>query len=65
MNKRVKILAVEPPYAIPGGEIAIGCEGYEASHAAESRVTVDGQMCRVVAASSGRVIANLPRRQWN
>jgi len=59
MPQRPKILAVEPRYAIPGGEIAISCEGFDAAHA-RAGVTVDGVRCRVTAASSRRILANVP-----
>ncbi|CAN5567326.1 hypothetical protein BH10ACI2_BH10ACI2_20550 [soil metagenome] len=60
MEKRVRITSVEPKYAIPGGEIAITCEGFNASHAADGGVFIDGSHCRIIAASSRRVIASVP-----
>jgi sugar lactone lactonase YvrE len=57
MAQQLKITAVEPRYAIPGGEIAIACEGFDAS---AGGVFVGGERCRIVAASSGRILANVP-----
>jgi len=60
MAQRPKIIAVEPRFAIPGGEITISCKGFDASHAAAG-VTVDGVNCRITAASSQRILANVPQ----
>ncbi len=59
MRRSVKILSIDPPYAIPGGEIAIECEGFQAG-ARDNGCFVGGERCRIVAASSSRVIAIVP-----
>ena len=60
MNKAGKIISVEPQFAIPGGEITINCEGFRADHSQGFSVLIDGLECRVIAASSSRVIVNVP-----
>lgn len=60
MAKRVEITGVSPAYSIPGGEIVISCEGFDASHAAASHVYFNGDIGRIVAASSRRIVVRLP-----
>jgi sugar lactone lactonase YvrE len=57
MKDRLKIVAIRPGNAIPGGEIEIDCEGFDAG---AGSVTVGGQACRLVGASSTHVIAVVP-----
>jgi len=60
MDNRVKMIAVEPTYAIPGGEIAITCEGFRMDPASADGVYIEGIQCRLVAASSRRILAIVP-----
>jgi sugar lactone lactonase YvrE len=60
MSKAGKILAVEPSFAIPGGEIAVECEGFRAEHGSGHGVFVDALECRVTAASVDRVLCRVP-----
>ena len=60
MNKAGKILAVNPPYAIPGGEVSIECENFQISDYSDYGCFFDGQSARIVAASSKRVLAIVP-----
>jgi sugar lactone lactonase YvrE len=60
MNKAGEILSVSPPRAIPGGEIAIECVGYNVSRGGDHGCTVGGRRSRIVAASSGRILAVVP-----
>jgi len=60
MNDGVKIIAVDPPYAIAGGEIAISCENFMLRPHTADGVYVEGMQCRIVAASSHRVLAIVP-----
>ncbi len=60
MNQIGKITRIEPPFAIPGGEIIIECEGFRAGHGEGTRVFVGEESCRIVAASSRRVLAIVP-----
>ena len=61
MTQRLKITAVEPRYAIPGGEIAIACEGFDVGQNASC--FVGDIACRIVAASSTRILAIVPREE--
>lgn len=58
MSQSLKVTSVEPRYAIPGGEIAIACEGFNAASA--GGVFVGGERARITAASSKRILANVP-----
>jgi DNA-binding beta-propeller fold protein YncE len=60
MNKVGKIKSVTPQYAIPGGEVSIECDGFRTLPAGEHAALLDGQPCRIVAASPRRVLASLP-----
>lgn len=60
MESRVKLNAIEPPYAIAGGEIALDCEGFRFNAGTSDGVYVDGVACKVVAASSARVLVRVP-----
>lgn len=59
MSKAGKIIAADPPYAIPGGEVAIDCDGFHAGEA-DSGCFIGGEPCRIVAASSSRILAIVP-----
>lgn len=60
MSKAGRIISIKPPYAIPGGEISIECEGFEINQTDEYGVYFDGQKARLVGASSKRVLAIVP-----
>ncbi len=60
MEKTVRIFSVEPQYAIPGGEIAIKCEGFSAKSGTADGVYVEGVQARIVAASVNRILAIVP-----
>src|SRR3954471_24687991 len=60
MSDVPRIKGVEPKFAIPGGEIAVDCEGFEAGHGSGSSLTLGGTPCRIVAASAGRILAIVP-----
>lgn len=60
MNKAGKILSVNPPYAIPGGEIIINCDGFEINSTDKFGCYFDGKAARMVGASSTRVLAIVP-----
>lgn len=53
-------MAVEPSFAIAGGEVAVACEGFRAEHGSGHRVFVGEAECRVTAASSSRVVVRIP-----
>jgi hypothetical protein len=60
MSKAGRIISINPPYAIPGGEISIECEGFEIKQDEEYGVYFDGQKARLVGASSKRILAIVP-----
>ena len=60
MNNAGRILLVNPPYAIPGGEIIIECEGFEIDLETNYGCFFDGQRARLVSASSMRILAIVP-----
>lgn len=62
MNKAGKILSLSPPYALPGGEVIIECEGFEVNLEEGYGCFFDGQQARIVAASSRRIIAIVPEK---
>lgn len=60
MSNRLKITAVEPPYAIPGGEIAVSCESFRIAAGTPDGCYIEGIECRIVAASTTRILAIVP-----
>jgi sugar lactone lactonase YvrE len=60
MNRAGKIISVNPPYAIPGGEIIINCEGFETNSADGFGCYFDGKAARLVGASQSRILAIVP-----
>lgn len=60
MNSEARIKAVNPEFAVPGGEIAIECEGIAIGDPLGFRCEIGGNSARVVAASSGRILAIVP-----
>lgn len=60
MNKAGLIRSVRPACAIPGGEIAIECEGFQIDREGEQGGYVSGIAGRVVAASPNRVLLIVP-----
>ena len=60
-----KIKRIIPERAIPGGEISIECEGFHTGSAGLNSVLLGEERCRIVAASSRRVLATLPNSNVN
>lgn len=60
MNQAGKIIAVEPPFAIPGSEIAVNCEGFRVTSGSDHGVFIGGVKCGITAASSSRILAMVP-----
>jgi sugar lactone lactonase YvrE len=60
MNKAGRIISVNPPNAIPGGEVSIECENFQISGYDNYGCFFDGQPARIVAASSSRILAIVP-----
>ena len=65
MNPAGKILKVTPEYVIPGGEVALECEGFRTLPSGEHAVFLEGERCRIVAASPRRVLASVPHSDSN
>lgn len=53
-------MSVEPPFAIPGGEIVIECEGFKISSNGDYGCYIGGHSARLVGASSKRILAIVP-----
>ena len=60
MNKASRILSINPPRALPGGEVLIECENFQISTDGDYGCFFDGQRSRLVGASSNRVLAIVP-----
>lgn len=60
MNRAGRIISVNPPYAIPGGEIVINCENFEINSIEGHGCFFDGKAARLIGASSNRVLAIVP-----
>lgn len=60
MNKAGRIISVNPPYAIAGGEISIECEDFRLSADGEYACYVGGKRARLIGASETRVLAIVP-----
>jgi len=60
MDTPLKVTAVEPRYAIPGGEIIIECEGFVMVHGSPDGCYIEGMQCRITAASTTRILAIVP-----
>jgi len=60
MSKAGRIISITPSYAIPGGEIAIECEGFEIDATDDFGVRFGDRRARLVGASSKRVLAIVP-----
>ena len=60
MNKAGRIISVNPPYAIPGGEIAIECENFQLDSETGYACVVGGKRARLIGASETRILAIVP-----
>jgi sugar lactone lactonase YvrE len=65
MSKAARIKRIVPEYAIPGGEVSIECEGFRIESGGSHIAYLDGERCRIVAASSRRVLAAIPPADTN
>src|SRR5688572_19870504 len=55
-----KIIRIDPPYAIAGGEIMIDCEGLDISDPALCAVLIDDSTAPIVALGPNRILAIVP-----
>ena len=60
MNRAGKIISVNPPYAIPGGELIINCEDFKTNSQDGFGCYFDGKAARLIGASPSRVLAIVP-----
>lgn len=60
MSQSIKLISTQPKHAIPGAEIAIACDGFRNDPASLDGVYIDGMQCRIVAASTSRILAIVP-----
>ncbi len=60
MSKAGRIVRINPPYAIPGGEVLIECEAFQINNLEQYGCFFDGQAARIVSASESRIIAVVP-----
>ena len=60
MNKAGNIIAVNPPNALPGGEVLIECENLKIEDFADFKCYFDGRLARITGASDGRILAVVP-----
>jgi DNA-binding beta-propeller fold protein YncE len=60
MGTAGKILNIDPPYAIAGGEIVIDCAGFDTSDPSQCAVLIGDSPAQIVAAGPRRVLATVP-----
>ena len=60
MSRTINIIGIDPDYSIPGGEIAVESEGFTVTELGTYGCYIGGQECRIVAASSKRILAIVP-----
>ena len=57
MNRAGSIISINPPHAIPGGEIIVNCENFEVNSTDGYGCFFNGQAARLVGASANRILA--------
>ena len=55
-----KILKIDPPYGIAGGELVIDCEGFDTSDPSRCEVLIDNTSSQIVALGPRRALAIIP-----
>lgn len=60
MASAAKILSIDPPYGIAGGEIVINCADFDTSDPALCAVLIDDTVAPIVALGPNRVLAIVP-----
>ena len=60
MANLAKILSIDPPYGIAGGEIVIDCTGFDTSDPSECAVLIGDTTGLIVASGPRRVIVTIP-----
>jgi len=64
-GKVVTITRVDPPLALPGGEVIIDCEGFDTVDPTLCAVWFENQQAAIVALSPRRILAIVPERKHN
>jgi sugar lactone lactonase YvrE len=62
MARGASIEGVRPEYAIPGGEIAVDCVGFEAGYNSGHRLIIGEDECHLNGASATRLLAVIPEQ---
>ena len=60
MSNEGKILRIDPPYALPGAEVSIDCEGLDTSEPTLCGVWFDSEPAPIIAMSPRRILAIVP-----
>lgn len=60
MGSAGKIVNIDPPYGIAGGEIVIDCDGFDTSEPSKCAVMIGGVLAQIVALGPRRVLAIVP-----
>jgi sugar lactone lactonase YvrE len=60
MSKEGRILRIDPPYAVPGAEVTIDCEGLDTGDPTHCAVWFGNERAPIVALSPRRVLAIVP-----
>src|SRR6187399_847778 len=60
MDKDIKLISVDPVFALPGGEIAVKCTGFRMVPGTDDGCFIAGAACPITAASSDRILATVP-----
>ncbi|HET9712300.1 MAG TPA: IPT/TIG domain-containing protein, partial [Pyrinomonadaceae bacterium] len=60
MSAAGKILNIDPPYGLAGGEIVIDCTGFDTSDPSQCSVLVGDSPAQIVASGPRRVLATIP-----
>jgi sugar lactone lactonase YvrE len=63
MSKEVRILRIDPAYALPGGEVTIDCENLDTSDPTLCAVWFEAERAPIVALSPRRVLAIVPEQK--
>jgi len=60
MSMRPRILSIDPPFGIPGGEIVIDCDNFDTSEGSRCAVSIGDAVAQIVALGPRRVLAIIP-----
>src|ERR1700741_304151 len=63
MSKAAKIVNIDPPHGIAGGEIVIDCTDFDTSEPSRCAVLIGGSPAQIVALGARRVLAVVPETQ--